>query len=130
MMLGDRKCTPEVIEALVEAIGWGATHEVACDAAGINLSTLNRWLQEGALQESGEHRRNGCYALYAQLKKKRAEVLQEAITNIRNAAKEPRNWTASAWLAERLAPRSYGKPTPEPIANEDDAPDDTPEVHL
>jgi hypothetical protein len=39
-----------------------------------------------------------------------AEVMH--LKNINTAAKEPRNWRASAWALERLRPESYGSRDP------------------
>ena len=40
------KCTPETIERLCEALELGATVRIACNCAGISVTTYHRWVSE------------------------------------------------------------------------------------
>lgn len=51
------KLTPETHDAIVKAVRAGATYEAAAGAAGIDESTLYRWLREGESEDGPADKR-------------------------------------------------------------------------
>jgi hypothetical protein len=88
------KATEARIEALVIALGTGCTREAAARHAGIDRTTLYRWLERDA-------------AIRIRVEKAEADVEVRLAAQIVQAA--PDDWRAAAWLLERRRPRSYGR---------------------
>jgi hypothetical protein len=88
------KATEARIEALVIALGTGCTREAAAHHAGIDRTTLYRWLERDA-------------AIRIRVEKAEADVEVRLAAQIVQAA--PDDWHAAAWLLERRRPRSYGR---------------------
>lgn len=89
------KYTPETVAKLKEAIGKGATYDLACDFAGIAESTFYEWLQ--SKPEFSE-----------QLKAAEGAAAVEWLGQIDEAAKAG-TWQAAAWKLERRYPQKYGR---------------------
>lgn len=64
------KLTPETHDAIVRAVRAGATHEAAAGAAGIDESTLYRWLREAEAEDAPADKRQ----FHQDLARARAEV--------------------------------------------------------
>lgn len=64
------KLTPETHEAIVKAVRAGASYEAAAGAAGIDESTLYRWLREAEGEEAPQDKRQ----FHHDLMRARAEV--------------------------------------------------------
>jgi len=88
------KATEGRIEALVIALGTGCTREAAARHAGIDRTTLYRWLERDA-------------AIRIRVEKAEADVEVRLAAQIVQAA--PDDWRAAAWLLERRRPAGYGR---------------------
>lgn len=95
--------TQEVSAAIVEAVRNGSTFKLAAETAGISERTMARWMSRGRKESDGVY-----WLFWQAVKKAHADLIAENVNLIRTAAKEPKHWTAAAWLAERLAPDQYG----------------------
>ena len=94
----------QVVETLTAAIRLGAPREQAAAAAGIGVSTLYKWLQEGETDLGRPLTRE----LVDAVKKAEAESMTNALLCIQRAAEEGK-WQAAAWLLERRFPDSFGR---------------------
>ena len=103
--------TEEAFDALIESIALGAPIRMAAQAAGISDWTVHRWLREAAVLEAkGVTSEQDIRVRFAiELDRARAQRAIEALERIRDAAKNPQNWTAAAWYLERTYPEHYGK---------------------
>ncbi|MBV9173618.1 MAG: hypothetical protein JOZ81_26440, partial [Chloroflexi bacterium] len=88
------KLTPERQERVLAAIGAGATRKAAASYAGVDESTLYRWLK-----------RNASFA--SLLRAREDEVEVRACAEIQQAASA--DWRAAAWWLERRRPADYGR---------------------
>jgi hypothetical protein len=99
------KLTPQVQQAIVEALEHGMHQESACTRAGINKVTYYRWLQRGESDdEADEIYRNFRNAV----EKARAQPEAEALEAIKVAWRDG-TWQAAAWFLERSHPHKYGR---------------------
>ena len=98
------KLTPAVEEAILEGIRLGLTYEVACRAAGIDVSTLWRWRQQGEEAKSGKFY-DFCKAVDAANAEAEALLLGRVVA----ASKEPQHWHAAKWILETRFRDRYGK---------------------
>ena len=88
------KVTEGRIEALVIALGTGCTREAAARHAGIDRTTLYRWVERDQ-------------AIRARVEKAEADVEVRLAAQIVQAA--PVDWRAAAWMLERRRPAGYGR---------------------
>ncbi|MBF6604995.1 MAG: hypothetical protein IVW53_05365 [Chloroflexi bacterium] len=88
------KATETRIEALLSALRAGSTREGAAGHAGIDRTTLYRWL-------AGDAR------LRARVEQAEADFEVRSVAQIAQAAAD--DWRASAWLLERRRSASYGR---------------------
>lgn len=88
------KLTPAVQERIVVALKAGNYLETAAAFAGIDRSTLYRWLAKGREARSGQFR-DFCDAVTAAI----AQAEVQAVARISAAAQT--DWRAAAWLLER-----------------------------
>lgn len=109
--------TEEAFDALIESVSLGAPIALAAQAAGISGWTVHRWLREAAVLEAeGVTAEEDIRVRFAvELDRARAERAVEALERIRDAAKNPQNWTAAAWYLERTYPEHYGKQDRKPV---------------
>lgn len=115
-----KSLTDAVFKQLVEATEVGAN--IALAARSVNLSpwTVQRWFREAALlihqgAELDDPEADIRVRLVAAMEGARARRAKEALERIRDAAKDPRNWTAAAWYLERTYPELYGRQDRKPI---------------
>ncbi len=94
-----RLLTPEVQEAICEAMEFGATLEIAARAAGIGARTLDEWLQHGRkeLQENPDAE-GPCADFVRAANVAEANCETDLLANIQEEA--PKTWQAAAWLLE------------------------------
>jgi transposase len=94
-MAGRRsKYTPETVDKLTQAIRLGATYQLACNFAGIGVSTFHEWLNA---------------------KPEFAEVITQAegdaaikwLALVNKHATDQAQW--AAWMLERRYPEMYGR---------------------
>jgi len=123
------KYSPELENALIKLIRAGNYVQTACNAVGIDVSTLWRWLKKGekALElkkqgkEISQDDEKFCN-LYIAIKKAKAEAEVRNVTIIQTAA--VKSWQAAAWWLERVKYERWGKKdkisveTPKPIKTE------------
>lgn len=92
----------KVKDVLIEALRAGMPKSQACALCGIRRETLYHWLKRG---ENGE-------AEYVNIsnaiKKAQAEFVDTAIKKIKEAG-DNKQWTAYAWLLERLFPEEFSR---------------------
>ena len=110
-MARSTKISRELIDEILTYKENGLSDKDVCDMVGIDQSTFYAWLKEA---ETGIDTHNpNRKAPNLELKKEFAEGLKKArvafkayhIQNITKAAK--RNWTASAWILERMYPKEF-----------------------
>lgn len=96
------KLTPEVQEAVVQAVALGATHELAALYAKLSRDTVWRWLKRGEADLEGPYR-----AFALAVREAEAKSAAQCLALIRSAAKG--SWQAAAWLLERRFGDHYGR---------------------
>ncbi len=96
------KLTPERQERIVELIRAGNYMEIAAQAAGIDVSTLYRWLQRGEKARSGKYRQFRDAVMRA-----RVEAEARAVVVVQKAALD--DWRAASWWLERAFPDRWGR---------------------
>lgn len=100
------KLTPKTHTALVTALTSGCYRETAAKVAGIGVSTLYRWLEQG--EADIEHNRTTPYReLREAIEKAEADAEKKLLDTIQAAA--PKNWQAAAWMLERKNPDRWGR---------------------
>lgn len=90
------KYRPEVVERVAEAIGLGATYELAAAYGGISYETLRVWNETKP-------------AFSAALKEAEGEAAVRWLKRIEAAAEDDKHWQAAAWKLERRYPQEYGR---------------------
>lgn len=120
------KCTPELIQEVAVRIARdGCTYLDAAKLSGISPASFQIWMRRGrkeqarlialGLDSSDEDAVDAYELPFLEF----FETIDKAIPlrktllveRIRNAGKDPRNWTANAWLLERLHPDEFGRKT-------------------
>ncbi len=96
------KLTPEASAAVLAAVSAGLPRHLAAHAAGVDRSTLLRWLAEGRRAESGP-----CRDLRDALKKAEAVGVATRIARIADAGVAG-TWQADAWYLERVHGDIFG----------------------
>jgi len=91
------KLTPEVRDKIVQAVKAGNYAKVAAQYAGVDESTLYRWIRQGERQGSGIY-----YQFCQSLKEAEAESEVRAVAIINRHMNE--NWTAAMTYLERRHP--------------------------
>jgi len=98
------KLTPEVQDRIMQAVQAGNYLETAANFAGIDGSTLRRWVQKGSAPSAPEPYRTFCTAL----KSARASAEVRSVALIQQAATGG-TWQAAAWYLERSYPERWGR---------------------
>ena len=98
------KITVERVETLIDATALGATRLIAANAAGISKRTFMEWLSKG---RRGEGRLETLLA--EGIRVADGQIVMDCLRGIREAGKQPKHWTALAWIAERRFPGEYGR---------------------
>jgi hypothetical protein len=93
---------PDVIAAIFKGISAGLKDVQACEAAGIDRTTLNRWLRR-AEDEPDSAFSTFAYELKACRQQRKVRLLQR----LEKASELPQYWTAGAWLLERTEPEEF-----------------------
>lgn len=96
------KLTPKSVETLLEGIKNGLSYRLACIRAGIDYSTLRRWVEKGEQQGTGEYRE-----FQERLAGAEADGAFALVLRIKAAA--PKDWRAAAFLLEARHPDEYGR---------------------
>jgi transposase len=98
------KLTEDVQTKIIRAIQSGNWLETAASYAGVDASTVRRWMAKGEAEDSEEPYRSFCAAV----KQARAEAEIRAVALIQKAAQDG-TWQASAWYLERSHPDRWGR---------------------
>ena len=96
--------------AIVAILQKGLTIDDACEAAGIDDSTFQRWMRRGEKVLKAREPRPGekeFGEFCAAVKKARALGKVSNVTLIETAAAS--DWKAAAWLLERMYPHQFGR---------------------
>lgn len=109
--------TQDVYDIIIHAMENGAGLNLAAQAAGFSGWTVRFWMQQAKiLVDQGKTRDDDIrIALAEDIPQARAKRAVEALERIREAGKNPQNWTANAWYLERTYPELYGKQDRSPI---------------
>tara|TARA_R100000655_G_scaffold17913_3_gene37866 strand:- start:1337 stop:2035 length:699 start_codon:yes stop_codon:yes gene_type:complete len=88
-----KKIDDDLIKKLSDALVSGASHKIACEAAGISQSSFYRWIKKA---ENGEE------DYFPFLESIKGAESTGALKHLENIEKHSMNdWRASAWLLER-----------------------------
>lgn len=98
------KLTEDVQNKIVQAIQAGNWLETASAYAGVDASTVRRWMAKGEGEDAEEPYRAFC----ALIKQARAQAEIRAVALIQKAAQDG-TWQASAWYLERSHPDRWGR---------------------
>lgn len=88
------KLTPETTDKLVQAIRMGATYQLACNYAGIHVSTFQDWM-------------NTKPEFSAAITQAEGDAAIKWLAMIEKHASDQPQW--AAWKLERRYPASYGR---------------------
>ena len=99
------KLNKQISDRLVEAAAAGMKREACAHYAGIDPSTLYRWINYG------REGRPAYRAFYRRLEKARAQAERRLLEKIEDAASS--SWQACAWILERSF--GYGKNPAPPV---------------
>jgi hypothetical protein len=91
------RLTPEVQEAVCEAIRHGATYQAASEAAGIAYATFNEWRKDSRLK----------YVKFSEaITRANADAQLNLLAKIANQS--DKDWRAAAWILERRFKNDFG----------------------
>lgn len=98
------KFSEERAERLLQAVRGGNYLKTACVFAGIDYSTLRRWIHKADEPNAPQEYRD----FRDSLEKARADAEVASLAKIQKAANEGQ-WTAAAWFLERSMPERWAK---------------------
>jgi hypothetical protein len=76
-------------------------------AAGITEACYYNWLHKA---ENASGNGDEVYIeFFEEVKRARQQNISERVRKIQEAGEKPQNWTANAWLLERMEPSEYGR---------------------
>jgi hypothetical protein len=110
------KLTKEVQDRILQAVQAGNYLDTAAQFAGIDGSTMRRWLQKGEGEGAAEPYRT----FHTALKSARASAEVRSVALIQTAASNG-TWQAAAWYLERSYPDRWGRTRVE-VTGADNAP--------
>ena len=99
------KVTEELTEKLFQYISEGNYLDTACRLAGVDYSTMRRWVQRGEKEGKGIY-----YDFGEMLKIAEAQAEAKRVSLILKAG-EFDDWKANAWYLERKYPERWAKKT-------------------
>jgi len=105
-----------MLKRLAEALGKGNTIVTSCGYAGIDDTTLYRYLEEGKIAEEGSPLFDFCGAVRVAITK----AAMDQVDLIRDAGKD--NWRAAAWLLSRRYPEEWADRQKIMIGGDPDSP--------
>jgi hypothetical protein len=98
------KLTKEVQDRILQAVQAGNYLDTAAQFAGIDPSTMRRWVIKGEAPDAPDAYREFCVAI----KGARASAEVRSVALIQNAASNG-TWQAAAWYLERSYPDRWGR---------------------
>lgn len=116
------------IQDLLKALRYGNYMDAACAAAGIGVTTVYRWINEGQ-EEAQRIEQNKqpnlaktCYLeIMEGIEKARGEAEARNVAVIQKAAQDG-TWQASAWWLERSRPQKWGRFTRTEVTGPNEGP--------
>jgi transposase len=97
------KLTEDAQERIISALKAGNYMDTAAQYAGVDESTLHRWIARGKEEDSGLY-----YEFRKAVEKARAEAEARNVHLIQTAA-QGGTWQAAAWFLERSHPGKWGR---------------------
>lgn len=98
--------THEVSETIMAAVRVGNYLETAAALAGISVSTLRKWMRDGARdRKAGNETANAAFS--AGVKKALAQAESESLQRVDKASEIV--WQAACWRLERRWPDRWGR---------------------
>lgn len=107
------KLTRTVQARIVEALEGGNTRRAAAAAAGVDASTMRRWMKRG--EDGDTDFRAFCAAV-----KKAESVCQKRCLDLINSAAAAGKWQAAAWVLERRWPESWARRAGEKVTPDEE----------
>jgi len=98
------KFDPDTCHKIIQALEAGNYRKTAAALAGIDETTLVRWIKRGRESKS----RGKYYQFYQSVKKAEEFAKAYHLQQIRKAS-ENGSWQASAWYLERKHPNEWGR---------------------
>lgn len=118
--------TPDVQKTVVESVGQGAVYELAAMRVGLSVSCIYKWLAKG---RKSKNPKDVYFQFFHALKKaegdrallalarigkagqggaviERTTTTRDGVTTVKEKVAQPQ-WTADAWLLERLHDEHY-----------------------
>ncbi len=95
------KCTPEAKEKMLYAISKGAPYQLACDYAGVHITTFLNWKAKAEEEGIPEY-----VEFFKELKTKQGATAVRWLEKI-DEAMDDGTWTAAAWKLERRQGRYF-----------------------
>jgi transposase-like protein len=96
--------TPECQEKIIQAVRQGNFLTVSAGLAGIEESTLHKWIRLGETESSGKFNQ-----FVKQLREAQAQAEALAVVTIRKASLEG-DWKAAAWYLEKGPAKARWRP--------------------
>lgn len=116
------------VQDLLKALRYGNYMDAACAAAGVGVTTVYRWINEGqdeAQRIAAGEQPNPHKATYVEIlegiEKARGEAEARNVAVIQKAAQDG-TWQASAWWLERSRPQKWGRFTRTEVTGPNDGP--------
>ena len=91
------KLTPEVQEAICDAIRHGATYWAAAESAGVSYAAFNEWRKD---------KRPKYIKFFNAVQQANADGQLDLLAKLEQAGKN--DWRAAAWILERRHRKDYG----------------------
>lgn len=107
-MPGRRKITDQAVrDRLAQSLAAGNYREVACEYAGIGVSTFYRWMERGEADHEAD-KATPEREVWEAVKKAEADAENRNVALIARAAGDG-TWQAAAWMLERKRPDRWGR---------------------
>lgn len=106
------KFNPESTKRIINAIGLGATYQIAAEAGGISRATLHNWLKRGKTGSSKQYK--DFYEKFTRSESQGAIYLLGVVRD-----HSVKDWKSAAWILERR--HGYRRDTPIDSTEMDDS---------
>lgn len=104
--------TPKMHQDIVKLFEEGHTRPTVAAMVSISYECLSHWIKRGLAatsQEVQEKKEERFLKFYVDVKKAERTWQAVHVKRICDASKQPKHWTASAWLLERKFPNEWGR---------------------
>ena len=96
------KFIPEITDTIIKAVSIGATYKDAAEAAGVDYTTFQAWMNKGQAQTKGEF-----FTFFYAIRRAEANARNNYLSTIAQAAAKG-DWKAAAWWLSHRARGDYG----------------------